>query len=70
MGCGANSSKNLGKISEKDMQVLKKWGKGAVARRRFKKLVQQKTIAGKRKPGYKGEKLVGMKQFLMDDEDL
>lgn len=69
MGCGANSSK-LGKIPEKDLQSLKKWGKGAVARRRFKKLVQQKTIAGKRKPGYKGEKLVGMKDFLMDEEDL
>lgn len=69
MGCGANSSK-MGKLSEKELGHLKKWGKGAVARRRFKKLVQQKAIAGKRKPTYKGEKLVGMKQFLMEDDDL
>ena len=53
MGCGANSSK-MKPLSEKELGHLKKWGKGAVARRRFKKLVQQKAIAGKRKPTYKG----------------
>lgn len=35
------------KIKMKDVEMLKKWTKGAIARRRMTKLIQTATIAGK-----------------------
>jgi hypothetical protein len=35
------------KIKSKDLDILNKWTKGAMARRKFVKLVQTKTIQSK-----------------------
>ena len=52
------------------MAIIRKWGCGALARRRFKKLVQSRAIAGLRKPTYKEGKLVLTDQELMTQDDL
>ena len=57
-------------IMKKDFETIKKWGSGALARRRFKKLVQTKMIAGQRKPIYHDGKLIATNEFLMSDDDL
>jgi hypothetical protein len=38
------------KIKTKDLEILNKWTKGAMARRKFVKLVLTKTIASKLMP--------------------
>ena len=40
-----------------DVKMLHKWAKGAVARRRFKKFIQIKSIASQKKPIYQDGKL-------------
>ena len=52
------------------MEIIRKWGLGALARRRFKRLVQGKTIAGLRKPKYIDGKFTHTDEVLMDDNDL
>ena len=57
-------------ISKKDCETIKKWGSGALARRRFKKLVQTKMIAGQHKPIYHDGVLIATDELLMTDDDL
>ena len=51
MGCGANKTINYKhnmmdrKIKIKDAETIKRWTQGAIARRRFKKMMQSLTIA-------------------------
>ena len=51
MGCGAQKSINYKhglkerKIKVKDMETIKRWTHGAIARRRYKKMIQSLTIA-------------------------
>lgn len=56
--------------ASKEVKQLHKWAKGAVARRRFKKFVQVKTIADQKKPVYENGKLVNTKEVLMKDKEL
>lgn len=42
------------KIKSKDLAIINKWTKGAMARRKFVKLVLTKTIQNLRYPCYKG----------------
>lgn len=53
-----------------DVKMLHKWAKGAVARRRFKKFIQIKSIASQKKPIYKDGKLTKTNEVLLDDSDL
>lgn len=57
-------------ISKKDIKTIEKWGRGALARRRFKRIVQTKMIAGQRKPIYHDGVLVATNDYLMTDDDL
>ena len=52
------------------MKQLHKWAKGAVARRRFKKFVQVKSIADAKKPVYQDGKLSKTKEVLLKDSEL
>jgi hypothetical protein len=54
----------------KEVKSLHKWAKGAVARRRFKKFVQVKSIADSKKPVYSDGKLSKTKEVLLKDEEL
>lgn len=57
-------------ISKKDCETIKKWGCGALARRRFKRIVQTKMIASQRKPVYHEGVLIATNDLLMTDDDL
>jgi hypothetical protein len=50
--------------------MLHKWAKGAVARRRFKKFMQIKSIASQKKPVYENGKLTTTKEVLLSDSEL
>ena len=51
MGCGGNSTIKYKhgmqerKIKMKEVDTIKRWTQGAIARRRFKKMIQSLTIA-------------------------
>ena len=53
-----------------DVKMLHKWAKGAVARRRFKKFIQIKSIASQKKPVYENGKLTTTKEVLLSDSEL
>ena len=57
-------------IPAKDLKTIQKWTNGAIARRRFKRMVQMKQIGGLKKPAYENGKLVSTKQVLLDDKEL
>ena len=76
MGCGANKTINYKhnmqdrKIKIKDAETIKRWTQGAIARRRFKKMMQSLTIARQKKPIYLKGKLVATEETLFTDDDL
>jgi hypothetical protein len=52
------------------MDTIKKWAAGALARRRFKKLVLTKRVAGLKYPEYRGKDLVPTDECLFTDKEL
>ena len=76
MGCGGNSTIKYKhglqerKIKAKDVDTIKRWTSGAIARRRYKKLVQSLSIARQKKPIYMKGKLVATDEPLFTDDDL
>lgn len=77
MGCGGSKpSLELQRgdrkftLTKKQRDVLERWGLGALARRRFKKLAQLEVFTGLKKPMYVNGKLVQTKEVLIDEEDL
>ena len=72
--CGTTTNKGVkfGKdvIPMKEVKIIEKWTTGAVARRRFKKFVQIKTIACQKKPIYKNGKLVKTNEVLLTDDEV
>lgn len=52
MAAKNSSGKVVAPKTGNDVKMLHKWAKGAVARRRFKKFIQIKTIASQKKPIY------------------
>ena len=77
MGCGGSKpniefqrgDKKL-IVTPKQREVLEKWGLGALARRRFKKLAQVQMYTNLKKPMYVNGKLVQTKEVLINEEDL
>ena len=57
-------------IPLQNLQVLEKWGKGAIARRRLRKIIASKQLAGLKYPEWKENKLVASDQTLMSDKEL
>ena len=57
-------------IASKDLNTIQKWTSGALARRRFKRLVQMKSIGDLKKPIYKDGKLIATDETLYKDSEL
>jgi hypothetical protein len=77
MGCGASVSKvsfeRDGKViplTQRELLVLKKWGLGALCRRRFKKMVQLQIFKTLKKPMYVDGRLVHTDERLFTDGEL
>ena len=77
MGCSGNQQSvkythnmKTRTIKGKDLNTIQKWTSGALARRRFKRLVQMKSIGGLKKPVYENGKLVSTKEELYKDSEL
>lgn len=72
--CGTTTNKGVKYgdrvIPMKEIQIIEKWTTGAIARRRFKKFVQVKSIACQKKPVYKNGKLIKTDEVLMTDDDV
>jgi hypothetical protein len=64
------AAKTTGVKTSNDVKMLHKWAKGAVARRRFKKFIQIKSIASQKKPVYQNGKLTHTKEVLLSDAEL
>ena len=58
------------KILAKDVKTIEKWTQGALARRRFKKLVYLSQFTALQKPCYKDGKLTNTKDVLFSDDDI
>jgi hypothetical protein len=57
-------------IPVSNLQVIEKWGKGALARRRLRKTIASKQLAGLKYPEWKENKLVASDQTLLSDKEL
>lgn len=57
-------------ITAKELKILERWGRGALARRKVKKMVQTMRIANLKKPIYREGKLVFTDKKLLSNDDL
>lgn len=55
-------------VTKAQMVIIKKWAGGALARRRFKKMVQANYYTSLKKPSFQDGKLEMMQQFFTEDD--
>jgi len=58
------------KVPMKQVNILSKWAAGAIARRKFKRLIVTKQIAELKYPEYQEKSIVWTDERLLSDQEL